>query len=465
MQCPICASPVEDAARFCTNCGAALTSGAPSGPPVFAAASAPPSPFAPSSAYTPYAHGNGHAFAAPALAPFGTGTTITTCTKCGGAGARLPDAAVFCSECRWLRPLYEGYALPVESFMWKLDADAMNILRSLGPLTMAARAVSERVGRPWFEASVNGLRLGETQLPDIFTLAVRAARMLGLPCMPELYISGEQMWDANTVGTDSSAFVVLGSVLTNFKEDELLFILGREMGRVRAGHALWRTVMQFLSGRSKHRSIMGDGVLRLLNPAKLAESAVDAPLMAWSRHSEITADRAGMICVGKESVARRVLTTWTLKSFPLQARINTDAWQEQENAVPGAMTQLSEWTLSSTPYLAGRLRLLHEYAGGEQVRGWRAVIDHHMPPPAPVVATPQPVAPPSAPPPPDPNTIRMTCPKCQGGMRIPRAALNGSEPVNVRCPNPECRSVLTLSPKAATAAPPSRPNDDDLVDP
>jgi Zn-dependent protease with chaperone function len=459
MLCPACSTPLPDEARFCTSCGSGLAAVAP---PVFAAAAAPVSPFTGAPAFAP---ANGSGFASPSLSPFGTGPSAIACRTCGGGGATLPIESVFCSECRWLRPLHAGYALPTESFMWKLDADAMNILRSLGPLTMAARAVSERVGRPWFEASVNGLRLGERQLPEIFGLAVRAARMLALPYMPELYISGEQMWDANTVGTDTSAFVVLGSVLTNFKEDELLFILGREMGRVRAGHALWRTVMQFLSGRSKHRSIMGDGVLRLLNPAKLAESAVDAPLMAWSRHSEITADRAGMICVGRETVARRVLTTWTLKSFPLQARINTDAWQEQENALPGAMTQLSEWTLSSTPYLAGRLRLLHEYAEGEQVRGWRAVIEHHMPSAAPVVAAPAPVVPRPAPPAPDPDTIRLTCPKCQGSMRIPRTALSGTDPVNVRCPNPTCRAVLTLSPKAPVTPATPRASDDDLVDP
>ncbi|MBL0940862.1 MAG: M48 family metallopeptidase [Gemmatimonadaceae bacterium] len=380
------------------------------------------------------------------------------CTTCGGNGATLPPDRVFCGTCRWLRPLNEGYVLPVESFLWRLDADAMNVLRSLGPLTMAARAVSERVGRPWFEASVNGLRLGEQQLPDIFALAIRAARTLALPYMPEIYISGEQMWDANTLGTDTNAFIVLGSVLINFKEDELLFVLGREMGRVRAGHALWRTVTQLLTGRTRHRSILGDGVLRLINPAKLAESALDAPLMAWSRHSEITADHAGMLCVPNVDIARRVLTTWTLKSFPLQSRINAAAWREQEASV-GSLTQVAEWTLSNAPYLAGRLRLLDEFANGEQWGGWRRVIEHWMPPAVPApAATGNAARAPASAPPPDPNTIRLVCPKCNDGMRIPRSALAGDQPVNVRCPNATCRTIVTVTPRpASNAAPVSAP--------
>lgn len=419
--CIACQGALAAEARFCTHCGTPVEAGAP---------------------------------------PLGDTAFAFGCRTCGGHGARLAADRVYCPECRWLRPLHPRYALDVDAFLWRLDADAMNVLRSLGPLTSAAQAASERVGRPWFEASVNGLRLGERQLPDVFALAIRAARIMALPTLPEIYVSGDQMWDATTLGTDTSAFIVLGSVLTNFRGDDLLYILGREMGHVRAGHALWKTVMQFLSGHARHRSIMGDGVMRLLNPAKLVESAIDAPLMAWARHAEITADRAGMLVVGKEEVARRVLTTWTLKSFPLQARISIDAWLEQENAIQPEMTRLSEWTMSSTPYLAGRLRLLKEFAASEPMRGWRAVIAHWTPP------MPGPPAPPSGMPnapagvrpttAPDADAVRLVCPQCREAMRIPKSALDGATgPVNVRCPNAACRAVLTVSPRPqAPAAPP-----------
>jgi hypothetical protein len=83
--------------------------------------------------------------------------------------------------------------------------------------------------------------------------------------------------------------------------------------------------------------------------------------------------------VGKEEVARRVLQTWTFRSFPLLARLNPEAWREQESE-SDQVTLAAEWAMSSTPYLAGRLRSLREYAAEEDVRSWRAVIDHWMPP-------------------------------------------------------------------------------------
>lgn len=409
--CPVCSSELTDGVRFCMQCGTAIA---------------------------PDAQAFGYQFG---------------CQRCGGDGSRLPATAIYCPQCHWLRPLGPRYALTLDAFMWRQDAEAMNVLRSLGPLTAAAHAVSERVGRPRLEASVNGLRLSERQLPDIFAQAVRAARIMALPYLPEIYVSGEQMWDAITLGTDTSAFIVLGSVLTNFKGDDLLFVLGREMGHCRAGHALWKTVTQFVSGRSQRRTIMGDGVLKLFNPAKLVESAVDAPLMAWARQAEITADRAGLLVIGKEEVARRVLMTWTLRSFPLQQRIDAEVFREQEDAAEDVTQRVSEWMLSSMPYIAGRLKLMREFARSNELAGWRAVIEHWEPPEPPHLAQSQPVAkvpvpstphPAPASAPPDPDVIRLVCVSCKEPMRVPKSALNGQESVNVRCPNAACRSVLTV---------------------
>ena len=365
----------------------------------------------------------------------------------------LPASKLYCAGCRWLRPLGPDYVVPVETFLWRLDADAMRVLRSLGPLTSAAHAISERVGRPWFEASVNGLRLSERQLPDVFAIAIKAARIVGLAQLPELYVSGDQMWDATTLGSDHSAFIVIGSVLLNFKEEEMLFILAREMGHCRAGHALWKTVMQFVSGRSHKRSIAGDGLLKMLNPAKLIESAIDAPLMAWARHAEITADNAGVLAVGNEAVARRVLQAWTFRSFPLLQRINHDAWMEQEDASDAAMLQVAEWTLASAPYLAGRLRLMREFARSDFLGQWRAVIEHWSPPSPPVpVSAPTAAAsatrPAARPAPPridnDADMIRLRCAACARDMRIPKSVMAGKDSALVRCPDPACRAVMTM---------------------
>lgn len=185
---------------------------------------------------------------APKGSQFDANGWLLSCDACGGGGARLAPQALHCPSCRWLRPLAPDYRVETGQFMWSLDEQAMNTLSSLGPLADAAHGMAERFGRRWFEAAVNGVRLTERQMPDIFRTAVRAARLLGMPYIPEIYVSGEQMWDCLTLGSNDRAFIVIGSVLTYFKDDDLLFILAREMGHCRAGHAMWKTAMQFLSG-------------------------------------------------------------------------------------------------------------------------------------------------------------------------------------------------------------------------
>ena len=395
--------------------------------------------------------------------PASTGTGQTdyangwpgSCEECGGEGTKLRPAALYCSSCRWLRPLAPDYRIETSQFMWSLDEQAMSTLQSLGPLTDAAHGMAERYGRRWFEAAVNGVRLSDRQLPEIHHTAVRAARLLGMPYLPEIYVSGEQMWDCMTLGSNDRAFIVLGSVLTNFAGDDLLFILAREMGHIRAGHAMWKTALQFLSGRtSERRTVMGDGVLQFLNPVKLVENAIDVPMMAWARHSEITADRAGLLAVGSMEVARRVLLMCTLRSFPLYPQINQAAWLEQEDAADNDVTKFAERTMTTIPFVAPRLRLLREFAQSDELRTWRTqvalLIQKTDPAVQPTAARRDPGRKPTTPAPSDPNTIRLVCAKCKQAMRISRASLEGKGTVTVRCPNAACRALLTVSGKPST---------------
>ncbi len=369
------------------------------------------------------------------------------CASCGGDGARLPAERVYCPTCRWLRPLGPGYNLPLEAFLWRLDADAMNTLSGIGPLNAAAHSISESVGRPWFEAAVNGVRLSEQQMPDIFALAIKAARIVGLEHLPEIYISGQQMWDAVTMGSRTSSFIALGSVLTNFRGDDLLYLLGREMGHAKAGHALWNTVVNLLAGRQPgNRSLMSSGMLSFLSPSKLIESGINAPLMAWQRHSAITADRAGLLVVGDIEVARRVTLQWTLHSFPLASRINAEAWRAQEDASDDGAMQASEFAMTSTPYAARRLKLAREFHAAPEFAAFRRVIEHWAPPPPkPQAIKPAPAGPRSTPP--GPDMARLICMVCKTAMRVPKAQLAGDKPVNVRCPNRACGKVLKITPK------------------
>jgi len=355
----------------------------------------------------------------------------------------------------------------------------MQKLRSIGPLNAAARAVSDKVGRRWVESTFNAVRVSERQLPFIYDQAVLAARILNLPTMPDVYVSGDHMWDAATYGSDQNAFIVMGTALvTSFQGPELLFLLAREMGHCRAGHALWKTVIRFLLGeQGPRKGLMAGGMLAALNPVHLVEGALELPLLAWARQSEITADRAGLLAVRDEEIIRKVLLTWCLKSAMLYKQIDIAEWLQQQEDSEDQFTQLSEMASSSTPYITRRLRLLSQFAGSAEMDYWRKhfgplieAAQKAMParPPQAPPAAPKPLPAPQSlpkaaatPPPasapaaqavsaavPVSNALRIKCTGCGATLRIPQSAVAGKDVLNVRCPTAQCGKIVTLKKKA-----------------
>jgi Zn-dependent protease with chaperone function len=454
--CPQGHGPGAAGSLFCTVCGIHLV------PPLT------PDQYAPAPDHAPDRPPDRPPDHAPSIPPPVPAPPPSVCKHCSGNGLHLDPAEDVCPDCGWLRPLFPGYELDRSVFLWAQDGQAMSTLHKMSALSTIARTVSDKVGRPWIEATYNGIRIGPNQLPHVYKLAVLAARLLGVPRMPDVYVSGDSMWNTYTFGSDNSSFIVLGTaILTNFKDDDLLFMLAREMGHCRAGHALWKTVVRFVAGDiGAHTGILSGGMLSAISPTKLIGSALEMPLMAWSRQSEITADRAGLLAIGDVALARRVLLTWSIRSATLLKQVNMEEWMKQEEASADQLTHISEMTTSSSMYTARRLRFLGQAGREPELMRWsesiqpmRKQLEAAQLPPKPgapsVTASPSRVGEATAPLPAPKDSIRVICDKCHSAMRVPFTVLRGKKSLNVRCP--QCQNVMTLRQKPTTPAPSPQP--------
>ncbi len=364
---------------------------------------------------------------------------VLKCYTCGGNGQGLDAKTIICKECRWLKPLIPGYRVDSSAFEWAADGKAMAVLRSMKTLNTVAKTVSEKVGRRWIEVTFNGVLLGEKQLPHIYGQAVRAARILGMSHMPDVYLSGERAWDCLTFGSDEDSFIIIGSALAgNFQGADMLFLLAREMGHCRAGHALWKTIIRFFLGeQGPGKGVMAGGIFNaIMSPTALIESAIETPLLAWARQAEITADRAGLLTVGDEEIARRVLLSWSLKSSFIYKQMNIEAWLEQQADDDDGYSRLSELTTTSTPYIGPRLKLLTEFAKSPELQHWRRMITDSIKQAAPKTAPPKPAD--------QPDVIKLKCAACQTPMRVPLKVLEGKKELPVKCPNQKCGKITRL---------------------
>ncbi len=347
-------------------------------------------------------------------------------------------------------------------------------LRSIKPLVAVAQSVSQHAGKPWIEANFNGIRLSYRQMPQVYLAAVQAARLLGLQRMPSIYVSGMRPWDALTFGTDHDAFIVIGSALVScFPRNELLFVFAREMGHILAGHALWKTVIQFLVGEQAASSgMMRNGIAGLLDPSRLLEGAIELPLIAWARQAEITADRAGLLVSRGLTEARKVLMIWSLKSPILYRQINIDAWLEQQEVDSlDSNIRLAESVSSSTNYLTRRLKLLQEYEGSAIVRQFRQQVmatirlqsgKKSEPQSTPAIGSTKSIA--SAPSesnaderaknPAGRRSLQLNCPGCKRPIWLPSPAQKNmtdqrmNESIVIRCPHLDCRKATRMRKKS-----------------
>ena len=364
-------------------------------------------------------------------------TTVVVCTRCQN-GVRMKEPC--CTECGRLHPLAKNHRVAPELFQWAQDGQAMAKLRAIPALHTTAKRVADRVGRPWIEATFNGVRLSNTQMPEIYRAAVNAARILGLSKMPAVYVSGERPWEALTFGSDDRAFIVIGSALAaSFRGLELQFILGRELGHVLAGHALWKTVLRFLVGEhNPRRGLLQNGIAGLMDPSKWLEGAIEIPLLGWARQAEITADRAGLLTVPNLEIARRVLISWSLKSPVLYRQINVAEWlQQQISDTEDQEIQLAELINSPTPYLCRRLKLLTDYEVSSALGEFRQRVRRLTQPRAQQTAD-MPSGNQTS------SDYRLTCPACSGSIRVPINAFEAHEELPVRCPHQGCHGVHRL---------------------
>ena len=155
----------------------------------------------------------------------------------------------------------------------------------------AARPVSiaiEATSRMWRgrakEEMLDAARLATDQhQPRAQTAVKRAAAALRMSA-PPIYVTGPDVnITAQALGTNEDAYVfVAADIVEKLDDDELVAVIGRELGHIQNEHVIYATALFYLSKSA------GLFVRWTVKPATMA-------LQAWSRRAEVTCDRAGLI--------------------------------------------------------------------------------------------------------------------------------------------------------------------------
>ena len=190
----------------------------------------------------------------------------------------------------------------ISAVAWEHPADraALQALRAVPGVDEVIRKIlallgGERGIRLLFQG--NAVRVGPAQFPRLWHLHTEVCTTFDWPDVPELYVSQTPFFNAGAYGVDTPFIVIHSAALELLDDDELRVLLSHELGHVMSGHALYRTIAAVLA-------IISLGALPML--ASLVVLPVRLAFLEWSRKSELSADRAGLLGAQDIVVAQRL---------------------------------------------------------------------------------------------------------------------------------------------------------------
>lgn len=190
----------------------------------------------------------------------------------------------------------------ISSRAWEHPADrgALVALRKLQGFDTILRKFSAFMNERAIKMHLLGsaVRVSDRQFPRLNRLHAEAATALDAPELPELYVIASPVFNAMTIGIDTPKIVVNSALVDLLDDDEMRFVLGHEIGHALSGHALYRTLLQYIIVFGMTLTSVPFGAVGLM--------ALRSALSEWARKSELSSDRAGLLATQDVQAAIRV---------------------------------------------------------------------------------------------------------------------------------------------------------------
>lgn len=246
---------------------------------------------------------------------------------------------------------YNPIELKVADYSLSADLLACQAINEIPLIKTVVELYIKKWNKPMEQRKLLGdaVLVGKSNLQSIFNLVEYAAKVINVK-QPEVYVKYDPQYSAYTLGTNNDNMIVLHSSLVNdFSEQELLFVIGHEMGHIKSQHVTYISVGSMMAGGA---AVLGD---ININPLLV-------PLNAWSRQAEHTADRAGyLICQSEQSSLSSIIML-ALGSRRLLEDFNIESYLKQREKLKDFYGKINKWFGGyDHPYIVERVYSLLEF--------------------------------------------------------------------------------------------------------
>lgn len=222
-------------------------------------------------------------------------------------------------------------------------------LNSARPVVMAIEATT-RLWKSVAKTELLGtsVQVTDQQFPRVFETANKASNILRLRA-PAVYIAPSSSGiKAKALGTNDDAYIVINSqLLEHLNDDELMALIGHELGHIQNNHVLYATALHYLTDSAAMF------VRWVVQPAIMT-------LQAWSRRAEISCDRAALLCTRDLDITLAAMVKIAL-GLEGDEQVNIPDYLDNLPDTSKGVGRYAEY-FRSHPYLPKRIRALRVFA-------------------------------------------------------------------------------------------------------
>ena len=109
----------------------------------------------------------------------------------------------------------------------------------------------------------NAVQISEKQVPQLWSRYYRAAYVLDIPKVPDLFVTQTPSANAMTIGAKRPIVIVHSGLVSDFASSEVDVVLAHELGHVLSEHYYYQTALVLLSAIITSRSGAGGAMAGL----------------------------------------------------------------------------------------------------------------------------------------------------------------------------------------------------------
>ncbi len=190
----------------------------------------------------------------------------------------------------------------------------------------------------------SSIRLGDDQLPKVWSQHKAALARLDLDGVPDLYLTQFPIANAAAIGSGQPVVLVNSATVSLLDEPELRTVFGHEAAHILSDHVLYKTALLIL--------VMLSGVGRMPFMLGLPLMGVKLALLEWSRAAELSCDRAATLVNQDPLVTCRTLMV--IAGGASSRKLSLDAFIRQASEYNDR-----EWSFDKLSRLRGELGHSH----------------------------------------------------------------------------------------------------------